>query len=225
MPEKAELILLVLRKGRRNERIKDGRKDQLIWVSVVIFQLSDRRGKKTQSSTFSLPKSFSGQFQRADWEGWDRYHGDRVEDSSLSDQLRVRCEHRCGFSQRRAALVHHRCAVHLASISVSLRISLDVRQSVMGEGLSDVAHHGGLGDRHALGVQSWKVGRQRASQVGHRVNCDVSDGLGGDLLMSGGRCWCCCDRLSGGRGGAGQWGNVCQLLVIGWQAMVDSLDD
>lgn len=41
MPEKAELILLVLRKGRRNERIKDGRKDQSIWVSVVIFQLSD----------------------------------------------------------------------------------------------------------------------------------------------------------------------------------------
>lgn len=41
MPEKAELILLVLRKGRRNERIKDGRKEQLFRVSVVIFQLSD----------------------------------------------------------------------------------------------------------------------------------------------------------------------------------------
>lgn len=100
-----------------------------------------------------------------------------------------------------------------------------MRQSVMGEGLSDVAHHGGLGDGHALGVQGWKVGRQRASQVGHRVNCDVSDGLSGDLLMGRGRCWCRCDRLSGGRCGARRRGDVCQLLVIGWQAVIDSLDD
>lgn len=88
-------------------------------------------------------------------------------------------QHGSGFPQRRAALVHHGCAVHLASISVSLGVGLHVRQRVMGEGLSQVAHHGGLGYRHALGVQGWEVGRQRAAQVGHRVNRDVSDWLSG----------------------------------------------
>lgn len=95
----------------------------------------------------------------------------------------------------------------------------------MGEGLSDVAHHGRLGDRHALGVQSRKVGRQGAAQVSHWVNCDVSDGLGGDLLMSGGCRWCCRDGLGGGGCGAWRRGDVCQLLVIGWQPVIDSLDD
>lgn len=37
MPEKAELILLVLREGGRKEGTKDGRKEQLIWVSVAIY--------------------------------------------------------------------------------------------------------------------------------------------------------------------------------------------
>lgn len=37
MPEKAELILLVLRKGGGKEGIKDGNGEQLIWVSVAIY--------------------------------------------------------------------------------------------------------------------------------------------------------------------------------------------
>lgn len=226
MPEKAELILWVLRKGGRKEQRMEGRN---IWFGWVLWFISCLIYKFKKKKKNSFPRGFfewfSGQFQCADWEGWDRNHGDRVEDSSLSNQLWMWCKHRSGFPQRRAALAHHGCAVHLTSISVSLRISLDVWQSVMGEGLGDVAHHGGLGDRHALGVQSWKVGRQRASQVSHWVNCDVSDGLSGYLLMSGGCCWCCCDWLRGGRCGARWRCDVCQLLMIGWQAMVDSLDD
>lgn len=74
----------------------------------------------------------------------------------------------------------------------------------MGEGVSDVAHHGGLGHRHTLGVESWEMGCQRRSQVGHRMDGDVSDGLAGYWLMSGGgggrRSHC--DGLRGGRGGA-----------------------
>lgn len=54
----------------------------------------------------------------------------------------------------------------------------------MGEGVRDVAHHGGLGDGHALGVESREVGRQGTRQVSHRVDGDVSDGLRGDLLVS-----------------------------------------
>lgn len=95
-------------------------------------------------------------------------------------------QHSCGFPQRRAPLAHHGRAVHLGSISVSLRISLDVRQGVMGEGVGDVAHHGGLGDRHALGVKSREVGWQGSPQVSHRVDGDVSDGLSGYWLVSGG---------------------------------------
>lgn len=186
---------------------------------LPFFSFLIKEGRKKTISRVSS-EAFSGQFQCADWEGWDRNHGDGVEDSSLSDQLWVRCEHRRGFPQRRAALV-----VHLAAVSVSLRIGLDVRQSVMGEGLSDVAHHGGLGDSHALGVQSWKVGGQGAAQVGHRVNRDVSDGLSGYLLMSGGCRWRRRDWLRGGRGGAGRRGDVCELLMIGLQAVVDGLDD
>lgn len=96
----------------------------------------------------------SSQFECADGEGWDCNHGDGVEDGSLSDQLWVGGQHRCGFSQRRAPLAHHGCAVHLGSVSVGLRVGLDVRQGVMREGVSDVAHHSGLGDGHALRVQS-----------------------------------------------------------------------
>lgn len=108
---------------------------------------------------------FSSKFESADREGRDCNHGDGVKDSSLSNQLWVGGKHCCGFPQRWVPLVHHGCAVHLASISVSLRIGLDMRQGVMGEGLSDMAQHGGLGDRHTLRVQSWKVGRQRTTQV------------------------------------------------------------
>lgn len=36
MPEKAELILLVLRKGGGKERRMEGRKEQLTWVSVAV---------------------------------------------------------------------------------------------------------------------------------------------------------------------------------------------
>lgn len=195
----------------------------LRFISCLIYKLKKKKNLLPPLLVFF--EQFSGQFQRADWEGRDRNHGDRVEDSSLSNQLRVRCKHRGGFPQRRAALVHHACAVHLASVSVSLRIGLDVGQSVMGEGLADVAHHGGLGDRHALGVQGWKVGRQRAAQVSHWVNRDVSDGLSGDLLMGGGGRRRRCDWLRGGGGGARRRGDVCQLLMVGGQAVIDSLDD
>lgn len=70
----------------------------------------------------------------------------------------------------------------------------------MGEGVSDMAHHGGLGDRHGLWVESREVGRQGTSQVSHRVDGDVSDGLGGYLLVSGGGSWSRHDWLRGGGG-------------------------
>lgn len=95
----------------------------------------------------------------------------------------------------------------------------------MGEGVSDVTHHGGLGDRHSLRVESWKMGWQGTSQVSHRMNGDVSDGLGSNLLVSGGCSRSCCDWLRGGGGGARRRGNMSQLFVIGWQAMIDSLND
>lgn len=134
-------------------------------------------------------------------------------------------QHRCGFSQRRAPLAHHGCAVHLGSVSVGLRVGLDVRQGVVREGVSDVAHHGGLGDGHALRIQSREMGWQGTTQVSHRMNSDVSDGLGGDLLVRGGRSCSCCNRLRGGGGGARGRGNMRQLLVIGWHTVVDSLND
>jgi len=77
----------------------------------------------------------------------------------------------------------------------------------MGEGLSDVAHHGGLGDRHALGVERREVRRQGTSQMSHRVDGDVSDGLGGHrLVRAGGRCRR--DWLMDGGDGARRRGNV-----------------
>ena len=151
--------------------------------------------QENENLVFISP-SFSGQFERADGEGWDCNHGDGVEDSRLSDQLRVRGQDRRGFP-----------LVHLGSVSVSLRISLDVRQRVVGEGVSDVADHGGLGDRHALWVESREVGRQRSAEVSYRVDGDVSDGLGGYLLVSGGG-WSCCDGLRGRRRGARRGGDV-----------------
>lgn len=95
----------------------------------------------------------------------------------------------------------------------------------MGEGVSDVAHHGGLGDRHTLRVESRKVGWQRTPQVSHRVNGDVSDGLGGYLLVSGGGSRSRRDWLRGGGGGAGRRGDVRELLVVGWQAVTHRLND
>lgn len=134
-------------------------------------------------------------------------------------------QHGGGFSQGRAPLVYHGCTVHLTPVGVGLGVGLDVRQGVVGERVGDVAHHGGLGHGHALRVQSRQVGRQGPSQVGHRVNGDVSDGLGGDLLVSGGRGWSRRDGLRGGGGGAGRGGYVSQLLVIGLEAVTDGLDD
>lgn len=67
-----------------------------------------------------------------------------------------------------------------------------MRQRVMGECVSDVAHHGGLGHRDGLGVKSRDVGWKRSSQVGHRMDRDVSDGLCGYLLVSGRASWSCC---------------------------------
>lgn len=134
-------------------------------------------------------------------------------------------QHRRGLAYRRAPLADHSCAVYLGSVSVSLRIGLDVWQGVMGEGVGDVAHHGGLGDRHPLGVEGRQVGLQRTSQVSHRVDGDVSDGLGGYLLVSGGGSWSRRNWLGGGGGGARRRGDVCQMLMIGRQAVVDSLDD
>lgn len=57
------------------------------------------------------------------------------------------------------------------------------------------------------------------------MNSDVSDGLGGDLLVCGGRSRGCCNRLRGGGDGARRRGNMRQLLVIGWHTVVDSLND
>lgn len=171
----------------------------LCWARVILF-------------------SFLGQFERADWEGWDCNHGDRVEHSSLPDQLRMRGQHRCGFPQRLAPLVHHSRAAHLRSVSVSLRAGLDV----VGEGVGDVAHHGGLGDRHRLGVQSWEVGCEGTPQVSHRVDSDVSDGLSYVLVSrrDGRRC----DWLRGGRGGTGRGGYVHQVFVVGRKRMTDWVD-
>lgn len=134
-------------------------------------------------------------------------------------------QHCRGFSQRLGPRVDHGRAVHLGPVSVSLRIGLDMRQGVMGEGVSDVAHHGGLGDGHTLRVESREVGWQWTSQVSHRVNGDVSDGLGGYLLVSGGGGRSRRDRLRGGGGGARRRGDMRELLVIGWQAVIHGLND
>lgn len=68
----------------------------------------------------------------------------------------------------------------------------------MCEGVSDVAHHGGLGDRHALRVEGREVGCQGTSQVSHWVDGDVSDGLGSYRLVSGGGSWSRDDWLRSG---------------------------
>lgn len=76
---------------------------------------------------------------------------------------------------------------------------------MVGEGVGDVAHHGRLGDRDALGVECREARWQGSSQVSHRVDGDVSDGLGGKLLVSGGGSdrRSCCHWLKGGGGEAG----------------------
>lgn len=70
--------------------------------------------------------------------------------------------------------------------------------------MGDVAHHGGLGNGHPLGVKGREVGCQRCSDVSHRMDGDVSDGLGGYLLVRGsdGDSWSGCDWLRDGGGGS-----------------------
>lgn len=169
--------------------------DRSVKTQPEVLNLSLLSPSITPSQLFF---TLSGQFECADRKGWDCNHGDRVEDGSLSNQLWVGGQHCCGFPERLVILAHHSRAVHLGSISVSLRIGLDVREGVMGEGVSDVAHHGGLGHRHTLRVESWEVGWQGASQVSHRVDGDVSDGLGGYRLVSGGGSWSRRNWLRGG---------------------------
>lgn len=72
----------------------------------------------------------------------------------------------------------------------------------MGEGVGDVAHHRGLGDRHALLVKSREMGGQGSPQVSHRMDGDVSNGLGSYGLVSGGSSWSRRDWLRGGGNGA-----------------------
>lgn len=65
---------------------------------VIIDKCENSSGSSVQNLThFSFFVHLSGQFERADRKGWDCYHGDRVEDRSLTNQLGVGGQHCCGF--------------------------------------------------------------------------------------------------------------------------------
>lgn len=78
--ERDSLLLIIDRSVKTHQEVLNRSLLQLTSICPILFTLS-------------------GQFECADREGWDCNHGDRVEDGSLSNQLRVGGQHCCWFPQ------------------------------------------------------------------------------------------------------------------------------